>query len=139
MAKNIYFILFIFFASNVNAEMKHHNKVHHHHKFFKVEKPYPELKLKLEKDKMDGYNLVRVADNFTFSPDKVNQANGPNEGHAHIYINGKKTRQYSPYFHISDAMLKRGNNDLRVCLHANDHSYLVINMRKIQKSLIIKK
>ena len=46
-------------------------------------------------DKMDGFNLIISTSNFIFSPQNVNEKNNGNEGHAHIYINGTKFRQYS--------------------------------------------
>ena len=133
MKKNVFLFILILFSYSANTEMKHH------HKIYSAVKPYPIIKLKLEKDTMDGFNLIIKTSNFTFAPEKVNQTNDANEGHAHIYINDRKIRQYSPYFHISNNLLQNGENKIRVGLHANDHSHFVVNMKKIQKSLVINK
>ena len=131
--KNVFiFFISILFLCSANAEMKHNHKV------YNAVKPYPAIKLKLEKDMVDGFNLTIKVNNFTFAPERVNQKNDANEGHAHIYINDRKIRQYSPYFHIPNNLLRNGENKIRVSLHANDHSHFVVNMEKIQATLVIK-
>jgi hypothetical protein len=133
MIKIIIFIISIVFSCTVNAEMKHS------HKFFNATKPYPEIELTVEKDIMDGFNLRIVTRNFRFTPERVNKSNSQNEGHAHIYINGEKIRQYSPYFHLSRKFLHKNKNEIRVSLHANDHSHFVVDMEKIQKTIFVQK
>ena len=132
MIKFVIFVISIVFSYTVNAEMKHH------HKIYNATKPYPEIQLKVDKDNMDGFNLSIVTRNFRFTPKKVNQTNSPNEGHAHVYINGDKIRQYSPYFHLSSKLLHKGKNKIRVSLHANDHSHFVVDMKNIQQTIFVK-
>ena len=57
----------------------------------------------------------------------MNLANNGNEGHAHIYVNDVKYRHYSPYFHLSNNLLKKGENEIKVTLNSNDHSHLMAN------------
>ncbi len=138
-------LLNIVFCSYNFAEMRHDHHKHKvsrhsmHHKMINAQKPYPKLNLKMEKDKMDGYNLNIKVSNFTFAPENVNGKNQDNQGHAHIYINGNKIRQYSPFFHLSGKLLKNGKNIIRVTLNANDHSVFAINMKKIEAIIHIKK
>jgi len=132
MIKFVIFVIAIVFSYTVNAEMKHY------HKIYNATKPYPEMQLKVDKDTMDGFNLSIVTRNFRFTPKKVNKTNSPNEGHAHIYINGEKIRQYSPYFHLSSKLLHKGKNKIRVSLHANDHSHFVVDMENIQQTIFVK-
>ena len=139
MIKVVFYIISAVIACNANAEMKHHKNSQHHHKMYHATKPYPEIELKVQKDVMDGFNLVIVTRNFQFAPKRVNQANSVNEGHAHIYINEEKIRQYSPYFHLSNKLLRKGDNKIRVSLHANDHSHFVVNMEKIEKTIVVRK
>jgi hypothetical protein len=139
MIKFFVSVVSIIFAFTVNAETKHHHKSKHHHKVYQATKPYPKIQLQVKKDSMDGFNLTIVTSNFRFAAKRINKTNGPNEGHAHIYINGEKIRQYSPYFHLSGKLLRKGENKIRVSLHANDHSYFVVDKETIQQTVIIKK
>ena len=138
MIKGLICAISMVFVFTASAEIKHDHQSKHHHKAYQAEKPYPDVQLKLRKDKMDGFNLIIVTRNFQFAPERINQTNGSNEGHAHIYINGEKIRQYSPYFHLSSKLLQKGKNQIRVSLHANDHSYFVVHKEKIQKTIIVK-
>ena len=99
----------------------------HKHKMVEANAPYPTLDVELIKDTKDGYNLIIQTTNFKFAPESVNQANNGNEGHAHIYINDVKYRQYSPYFHLSNNLLEKGENEIKVTLNANDHGHLMAN------------
>ena len=138
MVKVVFYIVSAVIACNANAEMKHHKNSQHHHKTYHETKPYPEIELKVQKDVTDSFNLVIVTRNLQFAPKRVNQANGVNEGHANIYINEEEIRQYSPYFHLSHKLLRKGDNKIRVSLHAKDHSHFVVNIEKIQKTLVVR-
>ncbi len=50
----------------------------------------PEVSIEVVKDALVGWNVYVAVENFRFAPERVNQANIPNEGHAHLYLNGKK-------------------------------------------------
>lgn len=78
----------------------------------------PELTFVLEKDIKSGWNLIINTNNFEFSPQNAGLEHVDNQGHAHLYINGQKTRVYSNYYHIAD--LKDGD-DIIVSLNTNDH------------------
>ena len=123
MKKSLLIITFILF-SNISFADDNHG---HNHKTIEANTPYPTLNVKLMKDTKDGYNLIIQTTNFKFAPEKVNQANNGNEGHAHIYINDVKYRQYSPYFHLSNNLLKKGENEIKVTLNSNDHSNFTAN------------
>lgn len=122
--KKIFLIIIIVFFSNTSFPDNTHS---HKHKMIEANAPYPTLNVKLMKDAKDGYNLIIQTTNFKFAPEKVNEANNGNEGHAHIYINNVKYRQYSPYFHLSNNLLEKGENEIKVTLNANDHSHLMAN------------
>ncbi len=49
-----------------------------------------EVSIEVVKDALAGWNVYVAVENFRFSPERVNQANTPNEGHAHLYLNGNK-------------------------------------------------
>ncbi len=86
----------------------------------------PSVTITLHPDAMSGYNLEIRPENFRFAPEHVNGTVVPNEGHAHIMINGiKLARVYGPWFHIpKEALLGEGEREVVVTLNANDHSDL---------------
>ena len=85
--------------------------------------PVPAMEVRLEPDRMDGFNIVLQTRNFRFTPEGVGGPAIPNEGHAHLYINGEKAaRLYSPWHHIPAKLLREGINRLEIEFSANDHS-----------------
>jgi hypothetical protein len=85
--------------------------------------PIPSLTHLAFPDAMDGYNIQILAKNFTFTPAAINREVVPNEGHAHIYINGVKiSRVYGNWYHLPSSLFSPGVNALTVTLNANDHS-----------------
>ena len=85
--------------------------------------PVPSAAIELEADPVDGFNLFLATANFTFTPGAVNGEPAANEGHAHLYLNGRKTaRLYAPWRHLSGSLFREGVNRLEVVLNANDHT-----------------
>ena len=71
-------------------------------------------------DAVDGFNVHIMPKGFTFSPERVNEAHVPGEGHAHIYLDGVKLgRVYGPYYHLTG--VEAGEHDVKVTLNANSH------------------
>lgn len=104
----------------------------HHHKTIMIPegKPIPSLNLVVHEDKVRGWNLEIKLNNFTFTPENVNQANQLNEGHAHLYINGEKiTRIYGNWYYLAE--LPSGRNEVKIELNANGHESLVYRENKI--------
>ncbi|MCO4824028.1 MAG: hypothetical protein KC451_04165 [Amylibacter sp.] len=86
----------------------------------------PTLAITLHPDTMSGLNLQIQTTNFTFSPESVNQANTPNTGHAHVYVDGKKlSRIYGNWFHITG--LASGEHLIKVELNANSHGVITVD------------
>ena len=80
----------------------------------------PSLTVMVHPDANRGWNLEVQTENFTFAPEQVNQANQPNVGHGHLYINGEKiTRVYSNWLYLGS--LDSGTHEITVSLHANGH------------------
>ncbi len=85
----------------------------------------PTLDMTVTKDPAGGWNLHVMTTNFRFAPENVNAPHRAGEGHAHLYVNGKKVaRLYGPWFHIG--ALPRGRTEVTVTLNANDHSDLAV-------------
>ncbi len=84
--------------------------------------PPPSLALEVIPDSLSGYNLHLLVTNFRFSPEKIDQESLAVEGHAHLYVNGKKIgRLYGPWVHLPMALLGPGENEVRVSLNDNLH------------------
>jgi hypothetical protein len=122
-----------------NKEMQHHsNSEHHDHGTFMIPKGelIPSVKLIVHNDSKKGWNLEVKITNFSFAPEKINQESKFNEGHAHIYINGKKlTRLYSNWYYLED--LPKGKNEIKISLNTNNHETLVSGGKMIEDTVII--
>ncbi|MBP9757214.1 MAG: peptidoglycan-binding protein [Candidatus Pacebacteria bacterium] len=93
----------------------------------------PSVTFVLHPDSMSGYNVEIVPVNFAFAPQHVNGAIAPNEGHAHLMINGKKiARVYGAWFHVGKEYFSTGQNEVLVTLNANDHSELSVDGSRIE-------
>ena len=113
---------------------------HGEHKHGKMEVPQgeavPTVDVVVLKDAKKGWNLEAKVTNFKFAPEKVNTAAEPGEGHAHLFINGKKiTRLYSSWYYIDN--LEPGENSVKVTLNANDHADWTSNGKVIEDTEIV--
>jgi hypothetical protein len=85
----------------------------------------PTLEIALMPDPDSGWNLHVMTTGFRFAPQNAGKPHVPGEGHAHVYVNGKKiARLYGPWMHI--AALPGGAATLEVTLNANDHRPLAV-------------
>ena len=98
---------------------------HSHGMFMVNQEQAPMVDIEVEKDAKKGWNVSIQTTKFTFTPEDVNQANIIGEGHAHLYVDGKKVaRVYVPNFHYDKEF--DGAKTFKVTLNANDHSdYMV--------------
>ena len=106
---------------------------HHHHAVLSLPpgSSAPTLKVQVEPDPKSGWNLQLSTANFRFSPENASGAHRPGEGHAHLYVNGKKrARLYSHWFHIDQ--LPKGEVELSVTLNSNDHRTLAAGMDQLR-------
>lgn len=96
----------------------------------------PQVSIRVERDTIAGWNVFVTVKNFVFTPESVNQANTPNQGHAHLYLNGVKlTRLYGTAYHLAD--LPPGSHEVSVSLNANDHSDLLYQGAPIMASATV--
>lgn len=85
----------------------------------------PTVGVTLHKDPDGSWNLQIHTTNFRFAPENVSKDHVVGEGHAHIYVNGKKVaRHYSDWYHLGK--LPVGMNKIAVTLNANDHRQLAV-------------
>lgn len=81
--------------------------------------PAPEVMIHASKDDMGGWNFHLMTTNFKFTPENAGKDDVLGEGHAHLYINGKKVaRVYNNWFHTT---LVKGENKVKVTLNSNSH------------------
>ena len=115
----------------VSAQGTHkHEHSHHDKQETAGYEAIPEIKLEVIKDTASGWNLHLITENFTFTPENIDQAVDKPEGHAHVYVDGKKiSRIYGSWFHLTG--LTPGPHTVRVSLNGNDHSEFVLNDKPI--------
>jgi hypothetical protein len=102
----------------------------HAHRPAPAPKPWPRVQLQVEPDSMSGWNVHVRTDNFRFSPETAGAQRQPGQGHAHLYVDGKKVaRLYGPWFHLPH--LTPGSHYLHVTLNADDHSVWTADGRLI--------
>ncbi|MFD5514000.1 hypothetical protein ACFWIB_40785 [Streptomyces sp. NPDC127051] len=83
----------------------------------------PKLTLKVSKDSVSGWNLHLVTEAFIFAPEHAGGPVQANEGHAHVYVDGRKiARVYGPWFHVPAEAVPEGKHTLSASLTANDHT-----------------
>lgn len=94
--------------------------------------PVPTVSFTLTQGAPDGWYLHIITTNFTFTPEKINTAPVADEGHAHLYIDGKLTVVMGPWFHIPGDAVSPGKHTVMVSLNANDHSVFANNGQPIE-------
>jgi hypothetical protein len=115
-----------------------HGSIDHHHGMMEVPTglPIPSVAIQVYPDPVSGWNLEIQTTNFRFAPENVNQANQPNQGHGHLYINGEKvSRVYGSWLHLPE--LPSGRNQITVGLNANNHATLTHNGSPIDSTVVV--
>lgn len=123
----------------INVDASHSSGDSHDHGMLMISEgqPVPDVDLVVNKDPINGWNLQIKLDNFTLTPENVNQANQPNEGHAHLYVNGEKiSRVYSNWYHLPS--LPSGSNEIKVSLNSNSHQFLMYQDRMIEDIEVVR-
>ena len=96
----------------------------------------PAVKLHAIKDEAAGWNLHLQTENFVFTPEKINEKPVLGQGHAHLYIDGKKiARLYGPWFHLGK--IQPGHHEIKVVLNANDHAPFMIDGKEVASTVMI--
>ena len=97
------------------------------------------VRIFVSKDAKMGYNLHVVTRRFRWSPWNASKRHIPGQGHAHLYVDGKKvTRLYGPWYYLG--ALDKGKHTIKVTLNGNDHGDYVHGERMIadQKTITVK-
>lgn len=123
-----------------NHGAAHSNKPHEHGNMLSLPAgpSAPTLKMMVMPDPATGWNLHIMTTNFRFAPENASRDHVDGEGHAHVYVNGKKiARHYAPWMHISD--LASGTNVISVTLNTNDHRELGVDgqVLKVEQTITV--
>lgn len=134
-------LVFTYCSRSIDASNNtdHTNNVHTHmHESREITNAnsIPSINIEVVKDPKSGWNLFVELDNFQFNGKNASKSHVDGEGHAHLYINGKKiTRLYSTEYFLGE--LDSGPNTIRVELSSNDHSVLMFEGNVIDSMVLI--
>jgi len=85
----------------------------------------PEATLEIEKDPTGGFNVQVKTTNFLWRPEMASMQHVPGEGHAHVYLDGRKImRIYNEWFHLNTYQFstRSGEQLLSIEFVGNDHA-----------------
>lgn len=85
----------------------------------------PSAKLIVTKDPTGGFNVQVQTSRFTWRPDMASMKHVEGEGHAHVYLDGRKImRIYNNWFHLNTFQFatKSGEQLVSIELVGNDHA-----------------
>lgn len=101
----------------------------HHQQLVEIPSTYPVPKITgaITQDPTGSWLLEIQTANFRFAPENIGSTSiAFNEGHAHLYINGKKINRIYGHFYNID-YLKPGTHHIKVTLNGNNHQELTHN------------
>ena len=85
----------------------------------------PKATLDIQKDPTGGFNVQVVTSNFVWRPELASMQHAPGEGHAHVYLDGRKImRIYNEWFHLNTYQFstRSGEQLLSIEFVGNDHA-----------------
>jgi hypothetical protein len=85
----------------------------------------PKVTMEIEKDPTGGFNVQVVTTNFVWRPEMASMKHVPGEGHAHVYLDGRKImRIYNEWFHLNTYQFstRPGEQLLSIEFVGNDHA-----------------
>jgi len=95
-----------------------------------TEQPLPAVTLEVVQGPDEAWNAHMTFENFVLAPDQAGAEHVEGQGHAHIYLDGKKiNRVYGNWYHLGK--LQPGEHEVEVTLSTNNHRELVQNEKTI--------
>lgn len=85
----------------------------------------PKAFLEIRKDPTGGFNVQVVTSNFVWRPEMASMQHVPGEGHAHVFLDGRKImRIYNNWFHLNTYQFstRAGEQLLSIEFVGNDHA-----------------
>ena len=94
------------------------------------------VRIEIEPDTVTGFNVHLDTEAFTFTPQSAGREHRAGEGHAHLYIDGRKVaRMYGNWHHLG--ALEPGEHEIRVTLNANTHDEYELGGKPISAVAVI--
>lgn len=92
--------------------------------------PKPAIMLHPYRDSKGGWNIHLMTENFKFTPENAGNEDVMGEGHAHLFLNGKKVgRVYSNWIHVT---IGKGQNKVKVNLTTNSHKDYFVDGKAVE-------
>lgn len=129
--------LVLFFSGSTSAQA-HSNGAMSIHEISKENSPTASLEI--EKDPTGGFNVHVVTTNFTWRPEMASMKHVQGEGHAHVFLDGRKImRIYNEWFHLNTFQFatRAGEQLLSVEFVGNDHAPYTIQGSPIGYTRIV--
>jgi hypothetical protein len=85
----------------------------------------PTATLDIQKDPTGGFNVQVITSNFVWRPEMASMKHVPGEGHAHVFLDGRKImRIYNQWFHLNTYQFstRAGEQLLSIEFVGNDHA-----------------
>ena len=95
-----------------------------------TEQDSPKAVLDIQKDPTGGFNVHVVTSNFVWRPELASLKHTPGEGHAHVFLDGRKImRIYNEWFHLNTYQFstRSGEQLLSIEFVGNDHAPYTID------------
>lgn len=84
----------------------------------------------IEEPEEMGYDIHVELDNWTFTPEQVGKPYTENQGHIHVYVDGKKAgRMYTNWFYLGK--LAKGKHKVAITINGDDHTAFTIEDKMI--------
>ncbi len=97
----------------------------------------PTASVQILPDAMEGWNLQISTDNWQWRPEANGEEAVANEGHGHLFVNGKKiTRVYGDWLYLPKNMVSAGD-EILISLNANDHSTWAVDGSAITAETVV--
>ena len=129
--------LILFFSGNT-ATNAHSNGAMSIHEVSKDSAPTALLEIK--KDPTGGFNVHVKTTNFSWRPEMASMKHVPGEGHAHVFLDGRKImRIYNEWFHLNTFQFAKrsGEQLLSVEFVGNDHAPYTIQGSPVGDTQIV--
>ena len=100
----------------------------------------PKASLKIKKDPTGGFNVHVLSSNFVWRPESASREHVVGEGHAHVYLDGRKImRIYNEWFHLNTYQFatRAGEQIVSIEFVGNDHAPYTIQGNPVGLEQII--
>lgn len=100
----------------------------------------PTASLDIKKDPSGGFNVHVVTTNFTWRPEMASMEYVRGEGHAHVFLDGRKImRIYNEWFHLNTYQFatRSGEQLLSIEFVGNDHAPYTIQGSPVGDTQIV--